>query len=114
MTADGLVSNFPLVYDSPLAGTNTTRFLHDGSFIRLRNLQLGYTLPTNWSGKIGSQNLRFYVAGQNLLTFTRFPGWDPEVFSAGGNTTRANLGPGITRYDLPQVRTLLVGINIGF
>lgn len=56
ITPDGSVSNFPLVYDSPLAGTYTTRFLHDGSFIRLRNLQLGYILPTNWSGKIGTQN----------------------------------------------------------
>ncbi|MBC8033386.1 MAG: SusC/RagA family TonB-linked outer membrane protein, partial [Chitinophagaceae bacterium] len=107
-------NTIPLVYASPLAGVNTTRFLRDGSFIRLRNLQLGYNFPSKLSTRYGIKNMRIYVAAQNLLTFTKFPGWDPEVFTTGGADQRANIGPGITSYNLPQVRTLLAGININF
>lgn len=112
---DALVDNtIPLVYGSPMAGTNTTRFLHDGSFIRLRNLQLGYALPVKFSKKFGIKNMRVFAAAQNLLTFTKFPGWDPEVFTTGGSNQQANIGPGNTSYNLPQVKTLLGGINISF
>jgi hypothetical protein len=109
----GNFNNTPLLYESPLKGANTTRFLQDGSFARLRNLQFGYTLPNTLTQRIKVKNMRVYVAGQNLLTITKFKGWDPEVFRAGDNTT-ANLGPGITRYDLPQLKTFLGGISIGF
>ena len=107
-------NTIPLVYNSPLAGINTTRFLRDGSFIRLRNLQLGYTIRPQLSKRYGIRNMRLFVAGQNLLTITKFPGWDPEVYTTGGSDQRANIGPGITSYNLPQVRTLLAGINVNF
>ncbi len=112
---DALTDNtIPLVYGSPMAGINTTRFLHDCSFIRLRNLQLGYSIPSKFSRKYGIKNMRLFVAGQNLLTFTKFPGWDPEVFTTGGSDQQANIGPGTTSYNLPQVKTLMGGININF
>lgn len=109
-------NTIPLTYNSglPIAGTNTTRFLHDGSFIRLRNLQIGYAIPAQLSKRYGIKNMRLFVSGQNLLTFTKFPGWDPEVFTTGGDVQRSNIGPGNTSYNLPQVRTLLAGININF
>ena len=105
----------PLIYDSRISGINTTRFLHDGSFVRLRNVKLGYdfrNLLLNSESTIS--NITVYVSGQNLLTFTRFPGWDPEVFNGGGNSQQANAGPGTIGFNLPQVRTVLVGVNIGF
>jgi len=90
----------------------STRFLHDGSFARLRNLQLGYTLPGSFASKLFLANLRIYVAAQNLLTWTKYQGWDPEVYRAGD--TDANVAPGIAEYQLPQVKTILFGIKIGF
>ena len=106
--------NNPLLYNSNISGVNTTRFLHDASFIRLRNVQLSYTIPQVLTSKIGVSNLRVYASGQNLLTFTKFDGWDPEVFNAGGDQQRANAGPGSIGYNLPQVKTVLLGVNIGF
>jgi hypothetical protein len=112
---DALTDNtIPLVYASPMAGVNTTRFLHDGSFVRLRNLQFGYAIAQRVSRKFGIKNMRVFIAGQNVLTFTRFPGWDPEVFTTGGNNQQANIGPGNTNYNLPQVKTWLGGINVNF
>ncbi|MBT9146059.1 MAG: TonB-dependent receptor SusC [candidate division WS2 bacterium] len=93
---------------------NTTRWLYDASFVRLRTLQLGYTIPKDFLSKTKLQNIRVYIAGQNLLTFTTFPAWDPEV-------TRATEDPGVGNVSwnspylaTPQMRTLTAGINIGF
>jgi TonB-linked SusC/RagA family outer membrane protein len=115
-SADGNPSSqIPLHLNSNLAGVETTRFLHDGSFLRLRNVQLGYTLPAALSRRLRVRSLRVYVAGQNLLTYTKYPGWDPEVASNGGLTGQnANIRPGVVGYDLPQVKTLMGGINLGF
>lgn len=106
----------PLSYNSGLtiASTNTTRFLRDGSFMRLRNLQFGYTIPNRISKKYGVKNMRLFIAGQNLVTITKFPGWDPEVFTTGASNQTSNIGPGSTLYNLPQVKTLLAGINVNF
>lgn len=59
-----------------------TWFMRDGSFLRLKSLEFGYTLPEHISKSIGVKNLRFYLSGINLLTFSRFKLWDPEM---GGN-----------------------------
>jgi len=89
----------------------STRFLHDGSYIRLRNLQLGYSLPGKILSKLHMNNLKVYVAAQNLITWTKFKGWDPEVFRSGD--TDSNVSPGISEYQLPQVKTIQLGIKIG-
>jgi len=104
-----------LVWSSNARTIESTRFLHDGSFARLKNVQIGYTLPYEVAKKIRMRSLRIYATGQNLLTFTKFRGWDPEVFRNGGaSDAQANLGPGLTNNDLPQVRTIVFGINFGF
>ncbi len=104
-----------LVWTSNARSFESTRFLHNGSFARLKNVQIGYNLPTEAVRKLRLRSLRVYASGQNLLTFTKFPGWDPEVFRNGGaDGGPANLSPGLTNNDLPQVRTLLIGINFGF
>lgn len=104
-----------LIFNSNARSIESTRFLHNGSFARLKNLQVGYNLPTDALQKLRVRSLRVYVTGQNLLTFTKFNGWDPEVFRNGGASGgTANLSPGVTNNDLPQIRTFLFGINLGF
>lgn len=106
---------FRMQWNSNARGFESSRFLHDGSFIRLKNVQLGYTLPASVAKKLHLRTARISFTGQNLLTFTKFMGWDPEVFRNGGaDGSTATLAPGVTNNDLPQVRTLLVGINFGF
>jgi TonB-linked SusC/RagA family outer membrane protein len=106
---------FRMQWNSNARSFESTRFLHDGSFVRLKNVQLGYNLPTGLAKKIRLRFARAYITAQNLLTFTRFPGWDPEVFRNGGaDGSVANLSPGVTANDLPQVRTFLFGLNLGF
>ena len=105
----------PLIYNSRISGVNTTRFLHDASFVRLRNVRLGYDFRDMLLGANSKvPNLNVYVSGQNLLTFTKFPGWDPEVFNGGGDQQRANAGPGSIGFNLPQARTIAIGVSIGF
>jgi TonB-linked SusC/RagA family outer membrane protein len=82
-------------------------YIKDGSYVRLKSAQLGYTLPKNLMNKI-VQKLRIYIAAENLLTFTQYNGYDPEVVS-GGYTTL-----GIDRGVYPQSRTVSVGANITF
>lgn len=107
-----------LVWTSNARNFESTRFLHDGSFARLKNVQIGYNLPLEQARKIRLRTLRVYASAQNLLTVTKFKGWDPEVFRNagvdGGNPANATLGPGVTNNDLPQTRTLLIGLNFGF
>ena len=93
----------------------STRFLHDGSFARLKNLQVGYTLPVATAKHLHLRTVRVYATAQNLLTVTKFKGWDPEIFNNNGATGgMATLGPGVTNNDLPQVKTLSLGLNVGF
>ena len=58
-------------------------FIRDGSFVRLRSLQVGYTLPDSLASKIGASSARLYYNGTNLLTITDFEGFDPEVPNSG-------------------------------
>ena len=81
----------------------SSRFVEDASYLRLKNLQLGYTLPSTLTQKAGISKVRFYVGGSNLLTFTKYKGFDPEV----GNSGR-DYG------NFPQARTVLVGLNMNF
>jgi len=94
-------------YDAAL---RPSRFLEDGSFMRLKNLVLGYTIPKNLTEKVKIRSARIYVSGQNLLTFTKYTGLDPELNSAGG----LPLAQGIELYAMPQPRMYMGGINFSF
>jgi TonB-linked SusC/RagA family outer membrane protein len=100
-------SNGSIPNPTPTGNTHnkdaSSRFVEDASYLRLKNLQLGYTIPKMLTSKIGIERLRFYVGGSNLLTFTKYKGFDPEV----GNNGR-DWG------NFPQARTLLFGINMNF
>lgn len=82
-------------------------YVKDGSYFRLKNIQLGYTLPQNWTKKLFVSSLRLYVAAENLLTFTKYDGCDPEI-SSGGTSL------GVDRGVYPQAKTWTIGANISF
>lgn len=86
------------------------RFLESASFLRIQNVRLGYTLPAMWAKTIKLNTLKIYVSGQNLYTFTKYPGLDPEVGSFNQNPTIMNVDLG--RYPVP--RTITLGINAQF
>lgn len=91
----------------------SSRFLLDGSFVRLRTATLGYNFGRQfWEGAgLPINNVRLYVTGLNLLTFTNYGGWDPEVNT---DDFTGNIGQGIDFYTAPQPRTIMFGLNIGF
>jgi TonB-dependent starch-binding outer membrane protein SusC len=84
-------------------------FIEDGSYLRIKNLQLAYTLPVKMVSKYGLSNVRFYLQGQNIATFTKYKGLDPEV-AVRGNANEFGIDEGI----LPASRTFLVGLNLAF
>ena len=87
---------------SPTNTENSTRFIEDGSYLRLKNLQIGYTLPLTVTQKFHCSRLRFYVTASNLFTITKYKGYDPEV------------GSGVDYGNYPQSRTFTFGLNASF
>jgi TonB-linked SusC/RagA family outer membrane protein len=89
-------------------------FVEDGSFFRLKNLQIGYSLPTETTDKMGMQRFRIYLQGTNLFTVTSYKGIDPEVLprSIGGQAENLNMGIDSRTYPLSQIFT--IGLNIKF
>ncbi|MBT9395205.1 TonB-dependent receptor [Hymenobacter sp. NST-14] len=85
------------------------RWLEDGSYMRLKTATLGYNLPTAWIAPLRMQSARIYLAGQNLLTFTKYKGLDPEVNTFSGS----NISQGTDFLTFPQARVYQVGVNIG-
>lgn len=100
----------PIVTDPNQNVRVGTHLVEDGSFLRLRNLQLGYNLSPKLLASLGITRLRAYLAGQNLLTFTQYSGNDPEI-GFDGNKTAAN---GIDQDLYPQARTYSIGVNVSF
>lgn len=80
-------------------------YIKDGSYLRLKNLQIGYSLPKKWMQKIHFQKIRVYFSAENLITFTKYDGFDPEIGSGGTSI-------GIDAGCYPQSRTLSIGANI--
>jgi TonB-linked SusC/RagA family outer membrane protein len=87
----------------------SSRYISDGEYLKLRSAMLSYDLPSQFVRKLGLTGLRVYLQGQNLLTFTNFIGWDPEVSS---DFVVSNITSGIDFYSAPQPRTILVGLSI--
>jgi len=83
-------------------------YIKDGSYVRLKTMQFGYTLPMQITRKASVQKLRLFVSGENMLTFTGYDGFDPEIASGGYTTI------GIDRGIYPQARTISLGANITF
>lgn len=115
----GDITDVPrLTLDGALSGIetdrNTDEFLYDGSYFRLKQLTFGYNFPETVTQKLHMKKLRLYFAGTNLLTFTRYPGSDPEIFRDMENVMQKNLSPSVTYLTPPQAMTFNVGLNITF
>ena len=95
----------------------SSAYIESGSFTRLSNLVIGYTLPTSLTQRYGLEKIRFYIQGQNLFTITSYKGLDPDVGVANlteGFTSRRDLTIGLDNGRYPWARTFLVGANIQF
>ncbi len=89
----------------------SNRFIEDGSFLRLRNVEIGYNFPVEKWKMSGIRNAKIYVSGQNLLTLTKYSWWDPEVNSQGGSSS---VTQGIDFSTYPGAKSHVVGLRIGF
>ncbi|MDB5234279.1 MAG: TonB-dependent receptor [Hymenobacter sp.] len=99
------------VYGDPNQNNrNSDRFLEDGSYARFKNVTLGYTLPSALATRAHLRTVRIYASSQNLFTFTKYSGLDPEVSTFSGSNT----SPGTDFFTFPQARTITGGITLGF
>lgn len=88
----------------------SNRFVEDGSYVRLRNISIGYNLPKDLYSKYGIANIKVYSNMQNVLTFTKYKGYDPEVGAINQNQLLNGIDNG--RYPSPMVTT--IGLNVNF
>lgn len=93
----------------------STRWVYDGSYARLKNLAIGYNVPTNKLKKANLSKVRIYASAQNILTFTKYPGYDPEVnYNSSGSGNNANRNLGLDYGSYPNAKSYTIGLNIGF
>ncbi|HMP93582.1 MAG TPA: SusC/RagA family TonB-linked outer membrane protein, partial [Phnomibacter sp.] len=110
-TTPGQITNVPQArWLSNNGAQLSSRYIVDGSFVRLRTVTLGYNVPASITRKLKIERLRIYASGQNLATFTNYPYWDPEV---NADSFDSNIAKGNDFYTPPQPKTILFGINIG-
>ena len=103
--------SYPRVTTGPTQNNSPSDFyVEDGSYVRLRNLQIGYSLPESLISKIGLERFRVYASADNLLTITGYSGFDPEVGAINYNVAAA----GIDRGFYPQTRNIGGGIQLTF
>jgi len=102
-------TNIPRAYQDP-ASVLSSRFVEDGSYLRLKNISLGYTFPKAWMQNLRVQNLRIYVSAQNWLTWTKYTGFDPEVSVNGQTPSTAGVDNGA----YPNYKTILGGLSLTF
>lgn len=107
-TGEGTSNRIPhFVLGDNVNWQSSDLYVYDGSYLRLKNIQLGYTLPQSITSKAFISSLRVYVAAENLLTFTQYHGFDPEI-SSGGTSLGIDYGV------YPQARVFTVGLNLNF
>ena len=95
-------AKYPRLASPGDGGNNSVRstfWMVDGSYVRLKSAEFGYTIPARITKRVGIQSLRVYLSGVNLLTFSKFKLWDPELSNV---------------YAYPNNRTVSLALNIGF
>lgn len=108
-TPENPESNMPAATKSSSNNVISSRIIEDGSFLRLKTVTLGYTLPKATITKAGLSNARVYLAAQNLWTWTNYSGYDPEV-----SVRNSALTPGLDFSSYPRAFTFSLGVNLGF
>ena len=107
-TGEGTSDKYPrFVLGDSVNWQSSDLMVYDGSYLRLKNIQLGYTLPEHITRRIFISKLRVFVAAENLLTLTKYHGYDPEI-SSGGTSLGIDYGV------YPQARTFSFGVNVAF
>ena len=107
-TGEGTSNKYPrFVRGDSVNWQSSDLYIQDGTYARLKNIQLGYMLPERLTKTVFVSSLRLYVAAENLLTMTGYRGYDPEI-SSGGTSLGVDYGI------YPQARTFLFGINLKF
>jgi TonB-dependent starch-binding outer membrane protein SusC len=101
-TSDNIEGTIPTPAGNSENMANSSRFIESGSYLRLKNVQIGYNFQKNLISKIGLSKLRIYAQMSNVFTITKYNGYDPEV------------GSGVDYGNYPQARTLLFGMNLAF
>jgi hypothetical protein len=89
--------------NTALGNSQSTRFLFDGSYIRVKNIQLGYNLNQEWAKKAGLSTARLFVLAENPFTFAKHKGMDPETDITGLNDN-----------DVPNIKSISLGLKLGF
>lgn len=92
----------------------SSRFMEDGSYTRLKNLQVGYTIPKKVIGKIGLTTARVFVSGTNLVTFTKYSGLDPEMTVSDNAKGQGDAALGMDWGTYPAAKTFNMGVNLTF
>ncbi len=108
-TVDNPDGKLPRVRSANNTAWGSDRYVEDGSYLRLKNLNIGYTFPVKISQKIYANNLRLYFSAQNLLTFTKYSGQDPTVSTMSNART-----PGYDYSAYPIPRTFVLGVQLSF
>lgn len=108
---EGDITSVPrYVFQNTYNNYLSSRFLEDGSFLRLKNVSVSYNLPRKWTDRVKLSSTRIYASATNLWTLTRYSGPDPEVSTLDGSTA----SQGIDFFTLPQVKTVFIGLSVGF
>lgn len=110
-TGEGTSNNEPRVSlnDPNFNSRISDRFIEDGSYLRLKNIQIGYTLPEYLLERMKMDKMRIYMSSNNLFTFTKYTGLDPEIGAYGGA-----LSAGIDRGFYPQAKSFIFGLQLTF
>jgi TonB-linked SusC/RagA family outer membrane protein len=99
------------VYGDPNSNTRVSdRFLENGSYLRLKNVNLGFNLPSEVAAKLHVRKLRIFASAQNLATITKYKGFDPEVSTFNSDP----LSQGTDFLSVPQAKSFTFGVNLGF
>jgi TonB-linked SusC/RagA family outer membrane protein len=110
----GDITDIPRATSDPVAAANnvraSSRFVEDGSYLRVKNVTIGYTLRRKFSDKIMLSSVRIYASAQNLFTFTNYGGLDPEVNYSGNDISVV----GTDFFTFPQARAITFGLNLKF
>lgn len=93
---------------------SSSQWIYNGSYIRLKNISLGYTVPKSLLSGAGIRSLRLYVSAQNLLTISDYPGVDPEVAYRSGGAEARNTNVGLDYGSYPNAKSVTFGLNLGF
>ena len=115
---EGDITSFPRIdYNRPSFNDDspfnlsrpTDQNLEDGSFLRLKNISLGYTFPSELLSKLNLRTARVYITGSNIFTLTRYSGYDPEV----SHDINTNIAIGYDNGTFPQPKVVIMGVNVG-